>query len=199
MAKRQNKSIKVAKPTVQPGLNICVFCSANELPEKFTKPAEKLAKLIAEHGHNLVWGGSDVGLMKIMASGAQAGGAKIIGVSVDFLKHKLRANADEMIIAKDLGERKAKMLERSDIIVLLIGGTGTLDEVTEIIEHKKHGHHDKPIIVLNTDNFYDGLKLQFLRMKDEGMLTSDLDRLVSFAETPEEVINQINLSRLNDA
>lgn len=173
------------------GLNVCVFCSANELPEKYTEPSETFARLLAERGHTLVWGGSDVGLMKRIASGAQAAGAKIIGVSVEFLRHSARENADEMIIANDLGERKATMLSRSDALVMMVGGLGTLDEVTEVIEHKKHGHHSKPIVVLNTDGFYDGLNAQLLRMESEGMLRGSLYDLVYFAQTPDDAINYI--------
>lgn len=190
---RHNGSkVPVAAKKGAAGLNVCVFCSANELPDKYTAPAEEFAQLLATYGHTLVWGGSDVGLMKIMADGAQAGGARIIGVSVEFLKHQSYTNADEMIIAKDLGERKAKMLERSDVLVVLVGGSGTLDEVTDVMEHKKHGHHNKPIIILNTEGFYDGLKQLLERMETDGMLRKPLDEMVYFADTPTQAIEYIN-------
>ncbi len=183
--------VHVAEVAGRIGLHVCVFCSANELPEKYTKPSEEFARLLAERGHTLVWGGSDVGLMKRIASGAQAAGAKIIGVSVEFLSQSARENADEMIVAKDLGERKATMLSRSDALVMMVGGLGTLDEVTEVIEHKKHGHHSKPIVVLNTDGFYDGLNVQLLRMESEGMLRGPLYDLVYFAHSPTDAISYI--------
>ncbi|MBI4080386.1 MAG: TIGR00730 family Rossman fold protein [Candidatus Levybacteria bacterium] len=171
---------------------IAVFCSANDLEEKYTKPAKEFARLLAANNYHLVWGGSDKGLMEIIASGAQEGGSKLIGVSVEHLKHVARENTDEMIIAKDLGERKATMLLRSDAIAVLVGGLGTLDEVTDILEHKKHGLHNKPIVVLNTENFYEGLKVQLQKMKDDGFLTKPLDDLIYFADQPEEAITFIN-------
>jgi predicted Rossmann-fold nucleotide-binding protein len=64
----------------------------------------------------------------------------------------------------------------------MVGGTGTLDEATEILELKKHGLHAKPVVLLNTAGFYDGLKQQFLRMEDEGFLPLPLTELVLFAE-----------------
>lgn len=171
---------------------IAVFCSANELGEKYTTPAKKFAKLLAENKYNLVWGGSDRGLMKIMASGVSEGGGKIVGISMELLKHHARKEADEMIIAKDLGERKAIILKRSDAIVVLVGGIGTLDEITEILELKKHQVHNKPVIILNTENFYEGLKVQLEKMEDEGFLIRPLKELIYFADQPEEVMEYLD-------
>lgn len=171
---------------------IAVFCSANDLEEKYTKPAKEFAQLIAKNGFNLVWGGSDRGLMKIIASGVKDAGGKIVGISMELLKHQARKEADEMIIAKDLTERKATILARSDAIAVLVGGIGTLDEVTEFLELKKHSIHNKPIVVLNTENFYQGLKVQLQKMKDDGFIEKPLDELIHFADSPEEAINYIN-------
>lgn len=171
---------------------IAVFCSANDLDKKYTDSAKEFAKLLAKNSYNLVWGGSDKGLMQIMASGVQAGGGKIVGVSMELLRASARKEADEMIIAKDLGERKAMMLKRSDAIVMLVGGIGTLDEITEILELKKHGIHSKPIIILNTENFYEGLKGQLQKMEDEGFLTKPLEEFVFFADSPQQVIYYLN-------
>jgi uncharacterized protein (TIGR00730 family) len=138
--------------------------------------------LIGKGGHTLVWGGSDVGLMKVMADGVQEHGGRLVGVSVEFLAAKARKNADEMVIAADLAERKAELLARADAVVVMVGGTGTLDEATEILELKKHGLHTKPVVLLNTAGFYDGLKQQFQRMDAEGFLPLPLTDLVFFAE-----------------
>lgn len=171
--------------------HIAVFCSANELEEKYTIPAREFAQLIAENGYHLVWGGSDSGLMKVIAEAVQAGGGKTVGISMEILRAKARKDATEMIIAKNLGERKATMLKRSDAIVVLVGGLGTLDELTEILELKKHKLHNKPIVILNTENFYEGLKVQLQKMKDDGFLTRPLDELIYFADQPQEAIDYI--------
>ena len=84
----------------------------------------------------------------------------------------------------DLAERKRLLLEKGDAVVIMVGGTGTLDEATEILELKKHGHTDKPVVLLNTAGFYDGLKQQFHRMDAEGFLPRPLAELVFFAEEP---------------
>jgi uncharacterized protein (TIGR00730 family) len=163
-------------------MNICVFCSAADLDERYIRPAREFAELIGKGGHTLIWGGSDVGLMKVVADGVQKSGGRLVGVSVEFLSHKARTGVDEMVIAKDLAERKAQMLARSDAIVIMVGGTGTLDEATEILELKKHRMHTKPVVLLNAAGFYDGLKEQFERMEGEGFLPVPLTELVFFAE-----------------
>ncbi|MGW1027469.1 LOG family protein [Streptomyces sp. NPDC002577] len=165
-------------------MNICVFLSAADLDDRYTRPAREFAELLGKGGHTLVWGGSDVGLMKVVADGVQEAGGRLVGISVDFLASKTRVGADEMVIAKDLAERKALLLERADAIVIMVGGTGTLDEATEILELKKHGLHTKPVVLLNAAGFYDGLKEQFRRMEEEGFLPLPLNELVFFAEEP---------------
>ena len=183
-------------------MNICVFCSAQDIPEKYTKAAEEFATLVAKRGHTLVWGGSNVGTMKTIADAAQAAGGKVMGISMEFFKHKVRPNADIMEVAKGLAERKARMLEVSDAIISLPGGTGTLDEATEILEFRRHKAHTKPVLFLNVDGFYDGLKMQLERMDREGFLASrdgdvlaGLENLAYFADTPADAMDYIEKHR----
>ena len=142
----------------------------------------EFAELIGKGGHTLVWGGSDTGLMKVLADGVRETGGRLVGISVVFLRAWARTDADEMVIAKDLAERKALMLARSDAVVVMAGGLGTLDEATEILELRKHRLHDKPVVLLNTAGFYDGLALQLRRMETDGFLLVPLDELVFLAD-----------------
>ena len=163
-------------------MNICVFLSSADLDERYTRPAREFAELVGKGGHTLVWGGSDAGLMKVVADGVRETGGRLVGISVGFLRAWARKDADEMVIAEDLAERKALLLARSDAVVVMAGGLGTLDEATEILELKKHGLHDKPVVLLNTAGFYDGLALQLRRMEQEGFLPVPLAQLVFFAD-----------------
>lgn len=172
-------------------LNICVFCSAAELGPEHTNPAREFAELIGNGGHALIWGGSDVGLMKVLADGVRRTGGKLIGISVAFLQNTAREDADEMLVTEDLPARKAMLLSRADAVVVLPGGTGTLDEATEILELKKHGMHSKPVVVLNSGGFYDGLQQQLLRMEAEGFLPLPLPELVTFASGGEEAMRHL--------
>ncbi|MEW9550552.1 TIGR00730 family Rossman fold protein [Nonomuraea sp. NPDC050783] len=169
-------------------MNICVFLSAAELSDTYTRPARRLAELIGKGGHTLVWGGSDVGLMKVVADGVHESGGRLMGVSVTFLVDKVRRGVDDMVVAADLAERKRLLLEKADAVVIMVGGTGTLDEATEILELKKHGHTGLPVVLLNTAGFYDGLKEQFRRMEEEGFLPRPLSELVFFAEEPADAM-----------
>jgi len=175
--------------------NILVFMSASDVAEKYVKPARKFAQLLAEHKFNLVYGASEKGLMKVVSSQVQKSGGKVIGITVEWMKESRKRDADEIIIAKTLDERKDTMLKRSKAIVVLVGGMGTIDEITHILETKKHGHHNKPIVFLNTANFYTGFKEQFQKMEDEGFLPRKLDELMFFAKTPEEVIQYLDEKR----
>jgi uncharacterized protein (TIGR00730 family) len=147
---------------------------------------------MTKHGYNLVWGGSNKGLMKTIADEVEKGKGDMIGVSIEVFNDVIRQNITETIIAPTLSERKATMLLRCDAIVVLVGGIGTLDETTEVIELKKQGKHNKPIIFLNTANFYDGLKIQLQKMQDEGFSHKPIKKLIYFADSPQKAIKYIN-------
>lgn len=165
-------------------VKICVFLSAADLDERYTGPAREFGSMIGAGGHSLVWGGSDTGLMKVVADAVQTAGGRLVGVSVEFLRAKARVDADEMIFAKDLADRKALLLSRCDAIVVMVGGLGTLDEATEILELRKHGLHDKPVVLLNTAGFYDGLVMQLDRMDADGFLPIPSAELLHVAADP---------------
>ncbi|MGV9800411.1 LOG family protein [Mycobacterium sp. NPDC003449] len=169
-------------------MNICVFLSAADLDERYTEPAREFAELLGKAGHTLVWGGSDTGLMKVVADGVRDSGGRLVGISVEFLRHRARADADEMVIAADLAERKALLLGRSDALVVMAGGLGTLDEATDILELRKQGQHDKPVVLLNTSGFYDGLVMQLERMERDGFLPVPLAGLVHVTDDVAEAL-----------
>ena len=171
--------------------NICVYCSTNDVDKKYVEATKQLGALIAKNNFNLVWGGGNKGLMGVVAESVQKNGGKIFGVTIEFLKGHRRMNADEMIITKDFPERKKLLLKKADAVVLLPGGVGSLDEITEAIELKKHDFHLKPVVALNTDKFYEGLKIQLKRMEKDGFLTKSVDEFLYFANTPLEAINFI--------
>ena len=173
---------------------ILVFCSAHELADKYVEPACEFAKLLAKRGYGLVWGGSDHGLMGKIAHVAKDSGARIVGVSMEIVKHKAMADAHEMTIAKDVSERKALLLSKADAVAVLVGGIGTFDEVTEVIELKREGMHNKPIVALNTDNFYKGFKVQLQKMKDDGFIKMPLDDIMHFADSPIDAIEFLGKS-----
>ena len=172
--------------------NICVFCSAGDVEERYVQETVKFGELMVAHGYDLVWGGSNVGLMKVIADTVQNAGGKLIGISVEFLRDKVRDKVDEMIISPNIGERKRLLLDRGDAIVLLVGGLGSLSEIAEVVDLKKLNQHKKPIVILNSYGFYAGLKAQLERMYKEHFLHKSLSELLYFAESPQDVISYLD-------
>jgi uncharacterized protein (TIGR00730 family) len=177
-----------------PSLRICVFLSSADLDARYAQPVREFAELLGRAGHTLVWGGSDTGLMKVVADGVRDGGGSLVGVSVDFLRALAREDVDEMAFAGDLAERKALLLARADAFVVMVGGLGTLDEATDILELRKHRLHDKPVVLLNTNGFYDGMVLQLRRMEDEGFLPMPLADLVFITDSGAEALAYLETS-----
>ena len=176
-------------------MNIGVFCSQYDVAEKYTKAAEELAQLIASGGHTLVWGGADEGLMGLVARVVQEGGGKTIGVMREALRAKAKKDADEMHIVANAYEMNLGIIERSDCVVALVGGIGTLNEVSEIIRMNKNGRRAKNVVFVSTDGFYDGLKMQIQRMSDEGFMRKDVADSVYFAASPKEAMGYIEKTR----
>jgi uncharacterized protein (TIGR00730 family) len=173
-------------------MNITVFCSAYSLDDRYSAPAAEFARALGEGGHTLVWGGSDTGLMGLLADEVKKAGGRLVGITVELLAHKSYQGADELVMTADLAERKAQLLARADAVVVLVGGLGTLDEVTEVLELKKHALHDKPVVVLDSEGFYAGLRTQLERMDTEGFLPRPLAELITFATTPAEVFARLD-------
>ncbi|PCK00469.1 MAG: TIGR00730 family Rossman fold protein [Zetaproteobacteria bacterium] len=123
----------------------------------FKETAKALGNLIGEHGKSLIYGGMDAGLMGIVANNALSSGAHVTGIIPKKLKDSERIHPDlnETILVPDLWERKLKMFQRADAIIALAGGFGTIDEVLEALYWADLGAHAKPIILVNTDNYWD--------------------------------------------
>lgn len=144
---------------------LCVFCSSsNHLPESFRRDAEALADRMIMRGISLVYGGGSVGLMGVLANRVLAGGGTVIGVIPEFLRTEELAHegVTRMIVTGSMHERKMEMSRLSDAFAVLPGGFGTMDEFFEILTWKQLGLHSRPILVANTNGWFDPL-LEFLQ------------------------------------
>ena len=140
--------------------SICVFCSSsNEVDRVYFDLAEDLGRRIVDAGYDLVWGGGDIGLMGALARAAQQQGGKVIGVIPESMADREIAyrQADELIVTADMRQRKQIMEQRAGAFIALPGGFGTLEELLEIVTLRLLGYHDKPVVLINADGFYDGL------------------------------------------
>ena len=174
--------------------NICVFCSASNAVDKiYYDDAVEIGALIGTNNFDLVYGGSNFGLMGAVSQSAQKTGAKVTGIIpekiyYDFI-NKDGGCCDELIIVNDIRERKAKFDEKSDAIIVLPGGFGTLDEVAEMIDLKSLGYHAKPIVFLNTNRYYDKLFSFFKNIANEKFAREETLNLFHLAQTPKEVFD----------
>lgn len=175
-------------------MKICVFCSSsNAVADVYVNEAISLAKLIGQNEQTLINGGANVGLMHTTLETAVKAGAKTIGVIPEKLKgHNLVSeNAQQLIVSKDMMERKAIMRELADAFVALPGGFGTLEEILEVITLKQLDYHNKAIVFLNTNGFYDDLFRQFERSYEEHFAKPNYRELYHIAQTSEEVMNYL--------
>jgi uncharacterized protein (TIGR00730 family) len=154
-------------------MNIAVFCGANTGTDPaILQAARTMGRAIAERGMGVVYGGGHVGLMGAVADAALEAGGKVIGVIPGFMVEKELAHQalTELIIVRDMHERKMRMHELSQAVVALPGGFGTMDEVFELLTWRQLGLHAKPIGVLNVNDFYSPLLEQVARMERDGFL-----------------------------
>jgi len=145
-------------------MNLCVFSSSsNAIPEIYFEEARKLGQLIGESGWNLIYGGANVGLMHACAESAREYGSKTVGIIPELIHaHRLsNPNDHEQIITPNMRERKYLMRKRSDAFVALPGGFGTLEEILEVITLKQLNYHNKAVVFINTNGYYDSLLEQF--------------------------------------
>ena len=175
-------------------MNICVFCSANENidPEFFTKTSQ-LGGWIGRHGHALVYGGCDMGLMECLAKAVSKSGGKVIGVIPSRLEQGGHASKylDECITCDTLGDRKQLMLENSDAIVALPGGIGTLDEIFSVASEGTLSYHDKRVIVYNMKGIWDGLQSLLDGLQECGLMRGDYNRRICFANSLDELVKYL--------
>ena len=174
--------------------NISIFCGAHvgKNPE-YASAAKSIAESIAKKGINVVFGGGNVGLMKIISDTALDNGVKVLGISLKSLHALELANPrlDEIVVSETLLDRKDEFMSRSDAFIVLPGGVGSLDELAEIMASNQLGIINKPVGILNTEGYYDYLLKWFNKAVDEGFISpSNLQELL-VSDSPEELVEMI--------
>jgi uncharacterized protein (TIGR00730 family) len=141
-------------------LNVCVYCaSSGDVDAGFLDLGRAVGRRLAEEGHALVYGGGGVGLMGEVARGVHDRGGRVVGVIPESMRVTEVAyeEADELIWTDHMRPRKAEMERRADAFITLPGGLGTLEELSEILVLRYLGYHEKPVVLLNHEGFYDPL------------------------------------------
>lgn len=156
--------------------SIVVFCGSSEgSNSEYVAQGYLLGKTLAEQKITLVYGGAKIGVMGAVAQGTLETNGKVIGVIPDFLKVKevVHSGLTELLITQDMHQRKLKMHELSDGIIMLPGGYGTLEEFFEMLTWGQLGLHQYPIGILNTNGFFSELMAMLAKMVDQGFVKKE--------------------------
>ena len=174
---------------------ICVFGSSSEKIDRvYLNVAEELGKALAEKGFGVIFGAGKYGIMGAVHRGVRQSNGKLTGVSPDFFvdMNVLVHDYGELILTETMRERKAVMEDNADAFIICAGGIGTLEEFFEVVTLKQLGRHSKPIIILNTNGFYDPMFEMLDKSVEQRFMSRKVKRLYTIANTIDEVIEQLD-------
>jgi uncharacterized protein (TIGR00730 family) len=174
--------------------NISVFCGAHEGKNpRYAEDAKKIGEILAAKGINVVFGGGNVGLMKIVSDAALDNGVDAIGIGLESLHNLELVNPrlKNQIITKTLLDRKDEFMKRSDAFIVLPGGVGSLDELAEIMANNQLGLINKPVGLLNTEGYYDHLLAWMKKAVEEDFITEANFNDLIVSSSCEDLLNLI--------
>ena len=178
-------------PQSAPARSVCVFCGSRPGTDPdYAATATALGHAMAAEGWRLVYGAGDVGLMGLVARAAQEAGGETFGViPVHLMQLEVgKRDLTRFVVTENMHERKKVMYMNSDAIVVMPGGAGTLDEFFEVLTWAQLGLHGKPIVLLNTNGFWDPLTGLIDHVIDKGFAAPSLRDLITVADTTEAVL-----------
>jgi len=176
-------------------MNICVFCSSSKnIDAKYLSIAKELIKHFINKKHKLIYGGANIGIMGAVSNEALNNGIKVTSVIPEKIFNTGVANPriQELIKTKTMHERKKTMEDLSDAFIILPGGFGTLEELIEVITLKQLGYHNKPIIIINSYNFFNPLLKVFKKFYDEKFTKPAFKKLYYLAKNTEDAFLYLN-------
>ena len=171
-------------------MNITVYLGSTPGNDPALETAVRaLGTWIGSHGHDLVYGGSRCGLMGMLAESVLASGGKVTGVEPQFFVDAgfVYPAITKLYITPDMSERKKKMIELGDAFIAFPGGTGTLEEIAEVISKVALRHLDTPCILYDLNGYYAGLRQLLDHMVETELCTEEKLKGVTFAESLDEI------------
>ena len=169
---------------------VAIFCAASEnIAPGYFEAAAEVGAMLGRVGATMVYGGARFGLMEATAKAAKATGARIVGVVPDILVERDRVSGllDEQVGCRNLSERKDIMLERSDILVALSGGIGTLDEIFHVLAAATIGYHTKRVVLYNVNGFWNQLLATVEEMSQAGFVRGEVEKYLIVANCVAEL------------
>ena len=171
-------------------MNITVYLGANEGNDPCLQNAvRELGTWIGSSGNSLVYGGSKSGLMGVIADSVLSAGGEATGVEPQFfIESEFQHDGlTKLIMTKDMSERKSKMIELGDAFIAFPGGTGTLEEIAEVMSMVSMEHLNAPCILYNLNGYYNGLKALLDHMIEKGLSSKERQEGIYFAGNLEEI------------
>jgi uncharacterized protein (TIGR00730 family) len=171
--------------------SICVYCGSSPGNDpSFAASATAFGKILGQSRVSLVYGGGSRGIMGAISKSVHEHGGRVIGVIPEFLRVRELAytKADEMVVTRDMHERKQIMFERADAFVALPGGIGTLEELVEQLTWTQLGRHKKPVLLANIKGFWEPLIELLDHMRSLGFIHSDLNFEYLVANRIEDIL-----------
>jgi hypothetical protein len=175
-------------------MQVCVYCASSaQIHPEYFEATRRLAHLFVQNGISVVFGGGSSGLMGQLADGILERGGNIKGIMPEFMNEVEwgHRGVSDFVYTQTMHERKAKFLEGTDALVALPGGSGTFEELFEAITLKKLAQFTKPIILLNTRNYFDPFKRLIEHAVKERFMSDDQQDIWTIVTSPEEVIPTI--------
>ncbi|MBT3398139.1 TIGR00730 family Rossman fold protein [archaeon] len=170
---------------------ICVFCSStDELNQDYIDTAIKMGQLMGEQGHHLIYGGSHLGLMGELSREFAEHSEEITEIIPKIFEH-VAVKKHNCIVTENFGERLRNMQELSDAFIVLPGGFGSIHELIDVLVAKQIRLHNKPLVVVNTNNLYTPIIEQVKKIIDEGLAPKDNLPFLHVVDTPEEALDYI--------
>ena len=167
-------------------MKITVYLGANEGSDPALKQTavQELGRWIGQSGNALVYGGSRSGLMGLLAESVLAAGGEVTGVEPQFFvdRELQHDGLTQLIVTKDMSERKNKMIELGDVFIAFPGGTGTLEEITEVMSKVSLKQLDAPCILYNLNGYYNSLKELLNHMIEKGLSDQERQKGIFFAD-----------------
>jgi uncharacterized protein (TIGR00730 family) len=179
--------------------HVCVYCGSGPGRDPaYLQAAARLGQDLAEGGFGLVYGGGSLGLMGEVARNTLKHGGRVTGIIPVFLtqREQMLEAAQELIVTKDMHERKQMMFERSDAFVALPGGIGTLEELVEQLTWAQLGQHAKPIVLVDIGGFWQPLLTLLTHMRAESFIRPGLEVTFLVAPTAEAVVPMLKAAGL---
>ncbi|MDR1632406.1 MAG: TIGR00730 family Rossman fold protein [Dysgonamonadaceae bacterium] len=177
-------------------MTITIYAASSpQVAPIYTQAAKELGRFIGQKGFTCINGAGKRGLMAQVTDAVLENGGSVIGIIPQFMVDKqwCHPSLTECIVTPDMHTRKQLMAQRSDACIALPGGIGTLEELLEIITWKQLGLHSKPVVILNTNGFFDDLLRMLARAERELFIHHPHPPLWTVAETPEEALKQTGL------